>query len=199
MSLGNEAWVGGVIDYSASTDNTNTALLIDHDKYPYGAFLGPYIRTPLAFKCPADRSTALMAGVPMPRVRSVSMNSIIGTGSSTWHSPSARFPLCSNVSQIKSPAYMFVVLDEREDSINDGCFETDPYTLYQMVDYPASYHNNAGSFSFADGHSEIHHWKDPRTRPVLRPGQTLPLNLILPGDKDVLWLAQHAAGLLSYP
>jgi prepilin-type N-terminal cleavage/methylation domain-containing protein/prepilin-type processing-associated H-X9-DG protein len=198
-SWGSETWVGGWLDYTASTDNTNTGLLIDHDNCPYCAFLGPYVKNPLAFKCPADRSTALMAGGPMPRVRSVSINNCVGTGTSTVGKYDPRFPLCSNFAQIKLPAYMFVILDEREDSINDGCFSTDPNSLYRIVDYPASYHNNAGSFSFADGHTEIHLWKDPRTRPVLQPGQLLTLNVILSGDKDVLWLAQHAAGLLSYP
>ena len=196
---GNESWTGGWLDYTASTDNTNTGFLIDHSRYPYGAYFGPYIKTPLAFKCPADRSTAPMAGGPMPRVRSVSMNNHVGTHSRTWTANSTRYPLCTNAAQIKSPAYMFVVLDEREDSINDGCFSTDPDTLYQVVDYPASYHNNAGGFSFADGHSEIHRWKDPQTMPVLRPGQYLPLNVNLPGDVDVLWLAQRAAGVASYP
>jgi prepilin-type N-terminal cleavage/methylation domain-containing protein/prepilin-type processing-associated H-X9-DG protein len=199
QSLGSETWVGGWLDYTASTDNTNTGLLIDHDTHPYCAFLGPYIKTPLTFKCPADRSTAPMAGGPMPRARSVSMNNCVGTGSSTWPKFTVGFPLCSNFAKIKSPAYMFVLLDEREDSINDGCFSTAPDTLYQIVDYPASYHNNAGGFSFADGHAEIHRWKDRRTMPALRPGQLLTLNVVLPGDKDVLWLAQHAAGVLSYP
>src|ERR1017187_8810342 len=123
-SAGTAAWAGGWMDYSSRTDNTNTALLIDHDKYPYCAFLGPYLKTPLAFKCPADRSTALMAGGPMPRVRSVSMNNCVGTGSITWSRYGVSFPRCSNFAQIKLPAYMFVLLDEREDSINDGCFET---------------------------------------------------------------------------
>jgi prepilin-type N-terminal cleavage/methylation domain-containing protein len=195
---GDRAWVGGWLDYSASTDNTNTALLIDHNRYPYAAYLGPYVKTPLIFKCPADRSTAPVANAPRPRVRSVSMNSLVGTGSRTWAMPS-KYPLCTNLSQINSPAYKFVFVDEREESINDGEFMTDPDTLYQLVDYPASYHNNAGSFSFADCHSEIHRWKDPRTMPVLRPGQSLVLNLNLPGDMDVLWLAQHAAGVVSYP
>ena len=31
-SLGNEAWVGGWLDYTANTDNTNTGFLIDHSK-----------------------------------------------------------------------------------------------------------------------------------------------------------------------
>ena len=196
-SFGNEGWVGGWLDYTSSTDNTNTALLIDHNKYPYGAYLGPYIKTPLPFKCPADRSTALVAGSAKPRVRSISMNNHVGTGSRTWTSPSPRYPLCTNATQLKSPAYMFVFLDEREDCINDGWFCTDPDALYQVVDWPASYHNNAGSFSFADGHSEIHRWKDRRTMPIQ--GPVLTLNVNLPGDTDVLWLAQRAAGVASYP
>lgn len=198
-SLGNEAWVGGWMDYYPNnTDNTNTALLINHDRYPFGAYLGPYIKTPMAFKCPSDRSLVPMADGPKPRVRSVSMNCYVGTHGRPWNSPS-RYGLFEKLEQIKSPVNMFVILDEREDSINDGHFYTDPDTLYKMVEYPAAYHNNAGNVSFADGHSETHRWKDPRTTPVLRPGQVLTLNVYLPGNVDTLWLAQHSAGLSSYP
>jgi len=197
-SLGNEAWAGGWLDFTSSTDNTNVGFLIDHDKYPYGAYLGTYVKNPAVFKCPADRSTAPMANGPMPRVRSISMNNYIGEESHTWTTPS-KYTLCTKAAQIKSPVYMFVVLDEREDSINDGWFASDPDTLYQLVDYPASYHGNAGGLSFADGHSEIRKWMDPRTRPVLQSGQSLTLNQNLSGDKDVLWLAQRAAGVSSYP
>ena len=94
---------------------------------------------------------------------------------------------------------MFVVLDEREDSINDGWYASDPDTKWQIIDYPASYHGNACGYSFADGHSEIHRWRDPRTMPALKVGQPLPLNVNVPNDTDVLWMAQHAAGLTAYP
>src|SRR5437588_6283145 len=43
-SLGNEAWAGGWLDFTASTDNTNTTFLVDHVRNPYGAFLGPCIK-----------------------------------------------------------------------------------------------------------------------------------------------------------
>jgi len=195
---GNESWAGGWLDFSASTDNTNTEILVNHSKYLYGAYLGPYIKNPLTYKCPADHSTAPLVGGPKPRVRSISMNCFIGAETRTWTTPS-KYTLCTKATQIKSPAGMSVFLDEREDSINDGLFWTAPDTLYQLVDYPASYHNNAGGFSFADGHSEIHRWKDRRTTPVLSPGQLLALNVNLPGDMDVLWLAQRGAGVASYP
>src|ERR1017187_1925163 len=110
--FGNEAWVGGWMDYTATTDNTNTALLIDHSKYPYAAYFGPYVKTPLVFKCPADRSTAPMAGGAKTRVRSVSMNNLVGTGSRTWSGNSVKYPLCTKFDQIKLPAYKFVILDE---------------------------------------------------------------------------------------
>ncbi len=197
-SAGTEAWVGGSMDFTSSLDNTNTGLLVNHEAYPYAAFLGPYVRNPALFKCPGDRSVAPMMGGTMPRVRSISMNNYVGEGSHTWTVPS-RYALCTTAAQIKSPVNMFVLLDEREDSVNDGLFATDPDTLYQIVDYPASYHGGAGGFSFADGHSEIHKWRDPRTRPALVQGQDLPLNQYLGGDADVFWLAQHAAGVATYP
>ena len=196
---GNDAWAGGWLDFSASTDNTNTEIFINHSKYPYGAYLGSYIKNPLAYKCPADHSTAPMAGGAKPRVRSISMECHLGMGGRTWTANSTRYPLCTKMVSIKSPVYKFVTLEEREDSINDGWYATDPDTLYQIVDYSADYHNFATGFSFADGHAEVHKWKDHRTTPVLQPGTLLTLNANLSGDKDILWLAQRAAGVPTYP
>ena len=193
------AWVAGWLDYTSSMDNTNTLMLVDHDRYPYGAFLGAYVgKSATVFKCPGDHSTVLAGGVATPRARSISMNSYVGNPSRTWTTPS-KYTLCKKMPQVLRPADMFVTLDEHEDGINDGCFLTDPDTLYQLIDYPASYHVNAGGLSFADGHSEIHKWIDPRTRPLPLSGVPLTLNVNLPGDKDVLWIAQHAAGVSVYP
>ena len=200
-SLGNESWAGGWLDFTASTDNTNIGLLIDHNKYAYGAYLGPYIKNPLAYKCPADLSQAPCGagGAKLPRVRSISMESHVGMESRTW-TASTKYPVCTKMVQIKSPVNKFVTLEEREDSINDGWYATDPDVLYSLVDYPADYHNHATGFSFADGHSEVHKWHDPRTTPVLKQGQLLTLpGGVLSGDKDILWIAQRAAGVSTYP
>lgn len=194
-SAGNETWAAGWEDFSTSTDNTNTLYLVNHDRTPFGAYLGPYVRNPAMFRCCADKSRVPIIG---ERVRSYSMNNFVGTPSRTWTTPS-RFAMgpkgpAIKYVQIKSPVNMFVFLDEREDSINDGWFASDPDTAWQIIDYPASYHNGAGGFSFADGHSEIKKWLDPRTRPSLRPGQLLPLNVNLPNDLDLRWLGQKAIG-----
>jgi prepilin-type N-terminal cleavage/methylation domain-containing protein/prepilin-type processing-associated H-X9-DG protein len=199
-SLGQEAWVGGWLDFTpGNLANTNVGYLINHDKYPYAAYLGVYVgKNASAFKCPADQSKCLIFGATLPRCRSLSMNCYVGEKSRTWTSPS-RYPLCTKMENIKSPVNMYVFLDEREDSINDGWFAQNPDARYNIIDYPASYHGRAAGFSFADGHSEIHKWRDGRTTPSIQPGKALPLNVTLPGDVDVDWLAQHSAGLTSYP
>ena len=193
-AAGDEAWVGGWLDFTSSSDNTNVALLIDHNRYPYGAYLGQYIKSPAAFKDPADKSTVRIGGQTIARVRSISMNGFVGEKSRSWTDPS-KYSIYSKLSIIKSPTMTFVFLDEREDGINDGWFATNPDVRYNIIDYPASYHNGAGGLSFADGHSEIHKWRDPRTTPVLRSGQLLPLNATLPGDADVDWMQQRASAL----
>src|ERR1043166_6988557 len=66
------------------------------------------------------------------------------------------------------PASTFVFLDENINSINDGWFYVDitgidpvgniVLTKVKIADLPAVYHNRASSFSFGDGHAEIHKW-----------------------------------------
>ena len=199
------AWVAGWLDFTGGQPNgadTNVLMLVNHDAFPYGAYLGPYVKNPAAFKCPADKSVTRINGLTLPRVRSISMNNFVGISytrnPSTWTVPS-RYTQCHTYAQIKSPVDMFVFLDEREDSINDGWYASDPDTRWQIVDYPASYHGNAAGYAFSDGHSEIHRFRDPRTMPVLKSGQLLPLNQNLPNDLDILWMAQHAAGVAAYP
>ena len=59
----------------------------------------------------------------------------------------------------------WIFLEEHPDSINDGLFlvtDADADTT-TWGDFPASYHNGACNFSFADGHAETHTWRDPLT------------------------------------
>jgi prepilin-type processing-associated H-X9-DG protein len=209
-----ESWVGGWLDFvSGNPDNVNTNYLIRHDlsppsSYLYCGYLGVYLKSPTVFKCPADKATAMYLGKTQPRVRSISMNNFVGQEGRTWsgqHYPSptqqgsSKYTLYYKIQQVTSPANLFVVLDEHEGSINDGWFVSDPDTKYQIIDYPASYHGNAAGYSFADGHSEIHRFHDPRTMPVVGPGQLLSLNQNLPGDVDLPWMAQKATGLVQPP
>ena len=94
-----------------------------------------------------------------------------------------------------APAQTWVMVDERQDSINNGFFPIqmdgypDPATTY-IVNYPASYHSGAGGVAFADGHSEIHKWRDARTTP--RIVESLPLTIPSPNNADVVWLQDRS-------
>jgi prepilin-type N-terminal cleavage/methylation domain-containing protein len=205
QTAGTAAWVAGWLDFGTGQpagSNTNVQMLVNHDAYPYGAYLGPYIKNPASFKCPADQSQSRISGQSYARVRSLSMNNYVGISydrtPSTWTVPS-RYTQCHTFAQIKSPVDMFVFLDEREDSINDGWYASDPDTKWQIVDYPASYHGSAAGYSFSDGHSEIHRFRDARTTPPLSYVNLLALNVNLPNDQDVPWMQQKAAGVSSFP
>ena len=63
--------------------------------------------------------------------------------------------------------------------------------LWRIVDFPGSYHNRAGTFSFADGHAENKKWLDERTAPPLSK-QDRALDVASPGNKDVLWLQERS-------
>ena len=209
QDLDDASWAGGWLDFDANnTDNTNINYLISHTLpgYTYAAYVGQYLKTPQPFRCPSDTSVCVEGRVTLPRVRSYSVQNWIAgdpapgvAGGRTWTSPSRYGPYYQKVTALKVPSLTLTFLDERQDSINDGCWFTDPDTLYQIVDWPASYHDNACALSFADGHSELHKWSDPRTMPVLHPYQLLDNDINLPGDKDILWIAQHAVGLSTYP
>ena len=204
------SWVAGWLTLNtASTDNTNTDMLLNHDRYPFGAYLGPYIKNFTVFKCPADRSTAKIFGIKMPRVRSLSMNNFVGapsrsngTDANALTNPqgSSKFPPYQLVTSIASTSLTFVVLDEREDSINDGTFFTAPDKPGYLPDVPASYHGGSGGLSFADGHSEIHKWTSPW---ILQPIQPAPINdhdlTGTLGVVDAYWLDLHGVGTGSFP
>ena len=56
-----------------------------------------------------------------------------------------------------------------------------------MVDWPATYHNYAANFSFADGHAESHKWRDPRTKKTTAYFRPFPVAQI-PENPDIRWL-----------
>jgi prepilin-type N-terminal cleavage/methylation domain-containing protein len=69
------------------------------------------------------------------------------------------------------PSKTWVIMDENPQSINDGSMAivagptAAGVTMANaaMVDHPSGLHGQAAGISFADGHSIIHKWQDPRT------------------------------------
>jgi len=192
---GGGVWVSGWLDFSRSPENTNTIYLTD----PRFSQLAPYDLTARTYRCPADHSAVWIGGSLHPRVRSVSMNcwmNYIGTVPIGQD----KFRVFRRLSDITDPPpdRAWVFMDEREDSINDGLFQTNLKArgkLAKIVDYPASYHNLAAGLSFADGHAQIKRWIDRRTTPALRPNQALQLDVMSPDNPDVAWLQDHSSSV----
>jgi prepilin-type N-terminal cleavage/methylation domain-containing protein/prepilin-type processing-associated H-X9-DG protein len=156
---------------------------------PLVGSIGSFTKAAGIYKCPADKSMAYGA----PRVRSVSANAYVGTSPNTL-----KFGL--NVdptyySFIKSSSFngrlsasdCFEFLDENPYSINDGYYLYNP-SGGSPGDRPAINHGNSSSFSFADGHVELHKWHD-----------TFLINSVtgqnLPAGQDTRWLAAHGTYL----
>jgi prepilin-type processing-associated H-X9-DG protein len=82
-------------------------------------------------------------------------------------------------------------VDEHPDSINDGWLITAVETPDHWEDLPASYHNGACGFGFADGHAEIKKWLDASTVvPVLKQQRNY---FLANGTRDTLWVIEHSS------
>ncbi|MDX1953819.1 MAG: type II secretion system protein [Verrucomicrobiota bacterium] len=148
-------WVFGSIDSSPMM--TNQALV-------KAGLLYPFINSMQVYKCPADKKADTRGN---PTVRSMSMNAWMNPINEWTETPGVAFKKQSDFTR-PNPSDCWVTIDENPFSINDGWFVVQApgspnpaSTRIDWVDYPASYHNNAGGMSFADGHAEIRKWKDP--------------------------------------
>lgn len=198
-------WVNNVMTWDLSPDNTNTATITE-------AGLGPYVSGNTAiFRCPSDHalsSTQIGAGWTA-RIRSYSMNAMIGNAgaisSGGFNTNNPGYKQFFKTTQIPQPADIFVFLDEHPDSIDDGYFVnrvsaySSSYYGYshgaEWTDLPASYHNRATAFSFADGHSILHRWARSGTiRPPLPDAANLPIAIpSTPAEEkaDFEWITEH--------
>jgi prepilin-type processing-associated H-X9-DG protein len=185
-------WACGWEDFTAdNSDNTNTSFLV-------GTQLGQYTKNTALYKCPADTYLCMIAGQPMPRVRSISMNGFIEGGAyndhaadgSHWFAGWWSYQKMSDI-RLPSPAKLWVFADEHPDSINDCWFVTNVPDPDYWSDLPASYHNGAGSFCFADGHTELKRWVELTTLvPILQQQRN---GFPAPASHDTRWLIEHSS------
>lgn len=195
-------WCNGRMDFIVGNPS-NYDPTVDIMRSP----MWPYCGKNLAiWRCPSDQSSLMVGGVNRPRIRTMAMNAFVGgfAGESInlGNMPANRVYLKFSDLSVPGPAKIFLLVDEREDAINWGNFLTDMTGYsprvpgsYALLDLPASYHGNAGGFSFADGHSEIHRWRDSRTMPPVK-GGGLVFNgstaFPCAGSVDVEWLQDHS-------
>jgi prepilin-type N-terminal cleavage/methylation domain-containing protein/prepilin-type processing-associated H-X9-DG protein len=191
-------WAAGVLNWELSADNTNYAELTD-------SALGSYVSgVSSLYRCPSD---SVVSGLQSSagwgsRVRSYSMNASVGdagelsiSGVNTNNPTYAQF---FRLTSLPSPSRIFVFLDEHPDSISDGYFVN--HSSYpEWTRLPGSWHNGGATFSFADGHSEIHAWKCPTTMPPSAPDASgLPID-VADDPRDFNWVIAQMSVLLSPP
>jgi prepilin-type N-terminal cleavage/methylation domain-containing protein/prepilin-type processing-associated H-X9-DG protein len=183
------AWVAGWLGLGAAADNINTEKLVGSQYEKFGS-IGGYSKNAGIYHCPADKSTDSLGRL---RVRSTSMNAYVGATGSGGNStisqnvvngPNEKYYKSTDFNRRK-PTDVIVFLDERP-IINDGWFWS-PASATGIKDLPAISHGNtSSSFAFADGHAELHKWRDPKfvamqTSADMPPG----------GSKDITWLYEH--------
>ena len=167
---------------------------------PLASFVGNQGRV---FWCPTDTylsSVQRSAGYER-RVRSVAMDAAVGDGLNKPASgiiASGTFFFAKKMGELTlpGPSESWVFTDEHPDAIDDNILYVDPTLINgtgQFTELPSSDHNGADGISFADGHAEIHKWRDGKTvRPVIY--QTVigvNQRVDVTGSPDLAWLAQH--------
>jgi prepilin-type N-terminal cleavage/methylation domain-containing protein/prepilin-type processing-associated H-X9-DG protein len=163
-------WVNGLM--SDASDCTNWVFMMGGARPPIGqpamaattTTIGAYAKNHAIYHCPADQS---LSPGNVPRVRSVAMNFAVGDKSTTGSHLAVYpdyWPNFFKLTDFKMGSKTWILSDENPDTINDG-FECPPKStpvddITIWGDLPASYHNGAAGFAFADGHAEIHKWKN---------------------------------------
>jgi len=164
--------LGSITSSSSTTDSTNTYDLVSSDFQPYGS-IGYLVKAPNVYHCPGDPTLDPKYGV---RVRSCSMNGFVGpagpagsgvSGPMSTGGKGYAFQKTTDFSvNTLAPTDCYVFLDENSSTLDDGYFweyydKKMPNTgTTGLRNLPAVYHNHCSSFSFADGHAEIHHWQE---------------------------------------
>jgi prepilin-type N-terminal cleavage/methylation domain-containing protein len=90
------------------------------------------------------------------------------------------------------PAMTWVILDEDDRSLNDAGFAVGVMNP-EWTDWPGTNHNFGAGFAFADGHSEIHKWRDSRTQVI---GNNVARRAV-PGSPDWQWIVERTTARVN--
>jgi prepilin-type processing-associated H-X9-DG protein len=166
--------------------------------------LFPYNTQVKIYACPAQQRVEVLSRntvLPLTPARSFSISGQMHGG--TW-SGNEVMPITlrnnpatavayRKTSQINRPGPVnaFVFVDESEYTIDDGYFAV-LVSEDTWQNYPAYRHGESASFSFADGHSEIHKWVEPSTSQLKNPaGFTTAPPFGAQRNRDLQWLSDR--------
>jgi prepilin-type processing-associated H-X9-DG protein len=191
-------WAAGVLDWDLTPDNTNTTELTQS---ALGFYTGGQAKV---YRCPSDVAVASLQAAAgwTGRARSYSMNAFLGDAGditiSGVNTNNPEYTQFFKLTTVPVPSRIFVFLDEHPDSITDGYFMNHIY-YPEWVRLPASWHEGAATFSFADGHADSHSWKCASTMPPSQADAAgLPID-VSEEPRDFNWLAAHMTVPLGQP
>jgi hypothetical protein len=115
------------------------------------------------------------------------MNAYIGR---TWDNgvPAYGPYQMQSIVQIRFPMKTYLMVEVHPDSLWMPWYlvSIDP-NLSTWWWFPGSYHERAATFSFTDGHAELHRWRSPSTM-----GPAAYSTRISDSPVDYLWMVDHA-------
>ena len=198
-------WVNNVMSWGAGGSTGERS--ITNDAWVVNGVLGKYTGGAVGvYKCPADIfvSPAQRGKGWARRNRSMAMNSFFGRFSigddptrGGKHALIEGHLQFLKQSQVPSPAKTWLTLDEHPDSINDGYFVNNANGS-NWQDVPASYHNGACGFSFADGHAEIRRWLSGTSKyPAVKFGSPVVRSFDAQGRVDFQWYRERTGYILA--
>ncbi len=179
-----QSWVNNIQDWGINDENTNQTFILSGKLAPYVA------NNVKVYKCPADVFPALNG----PRLRSVSMNSLIGDPLINPNRFNPNWLQFYKMVQFPGPANFYVLIEEHPDTINDGYFMNVWDTL-KWGNLPASYHAGAANMSWADGHLERHRWLPDTVRSPVKGGAGG--GFVPNPPSDYFWLRERTSIRLS--
>ena len=144
--------------------------------------LAPDVR---AFHCPSDRRDRVRdnANSNLAWV-TYSMPNFLN-GDAYWEGQIGGFRPVKRLSQLWRPSDTFAFLEESDPrGLNMGAWVMQ-LNVPQWIDPLTVWHDDAGVVGFADGHSAIRKWQDPRTRRMSRDQQFYG---DATGNADYIWL-----------
>jgi prepilin-type N-terminal cleavage/methylation domain-containing protein len=217
----NENWISGWEDPTGSSpnpnvtvgdsDSTNITLLVSPGYSTIATYIG---WQPGLYQCPS--SIVLVKSFPASKlVRTVSMNAWVGyntqgAGGATATNNYRIYTKTSVMTAGAGPSDLFVFIEERGESIDDGSFAIEPPGFTTLENMPMNAHNMAGTLGFADGHVEVHRWlglgsgwavsgSNPANANITTTQQALcakwtdPIGTVAARDPgDLSWLEAHA-------
>ena len=197
QGIGAFDWVIGGLDYSrGNSANTNIAFLLQGP-------LGPYLKTPVVYKCVADQSKS-RGTQGDPRVRTLSKSQSFSRDDEghleDGDSPPNYWRHYKRTADmtLPSPASLWVYADESPDSVNDGAeavaMTRNNPSADKWQDGPSTLHGGGCGYTFADGHAEIHKWKDPRTLAMkVTYTSSFPFGWTQPNNNDIQWVKDRTS------